>query len=101
MPYKLNVLGPPFDITTADVDTSSTINIPQLDADPSSPVAQAAWVLKTGGGGGTVTGGGTLFGILGLSTYLISAGTSSGGTTATYKFSYRTKEGTTKRATIS
>ena len=100
MSYKLNVLGPPFDIVNAGVDTSNTI-IPQYNSDPVSPNLQSAWVLKTGGGGGTVTGGGKLFGILGLSTYLITAGVSSGGTLATYKFSYRTLEGTTKRITIS
>lgn len=59
--------------------------IKQLDADPSSPKAQDAWVLKTATGGGDP---------IGLLLTLTNAGTMA------YKFSYRTLEGTTVRADL-
>ncbi len=70
-------------------------NIPQLNADPSSPNAEDLWVLKTGGGS---SGGGTLKAFIGLGFPILSTG--SGGA-ATYELSFRTKEGTTIRTTLS
>ena len=75
--------------------------IPELVADPVPLVAEQAWVLKSGGGGGAVTGGGTLQAIVGLSMYMTTVGTHGAGGALVYQFSYRTLEGTTKRATIS
>lgn len=64
--------------------------IPQLDADPTNPKAQDAWILKTGGSSGVE---GSPIGLLLPLTY-VSAST-------TYEFSYRTKEGTTIRIVLS
>jgi hypothetical protein len=100
MPYKFNATTGLLDLVSASADTSLATNIPQYDTDPTSPTAQDAWVLKSGTGS-TVTGGGVLKGIIGLSTYYISAGVSSGGAATTYQFSYRTKEGTTIRVQLS
>lgn len=74
--------------------------IPELVADPSPLVAEQAWVLRAGGGGG-VTSGGVLQAIVGLSTYMTTVGTHGAAGALTYQFSYRTLAGTTKRATIS
>ena len=72
-------------------------NIPELDADPSSPSAEDAWVLRQGSGGGV--GGGAIRGWIGLgSTPILSTGSSSA---FTYKFSYRTQAGTTVRVDLS
>jgi len=67
-----------------------TFRIPQYDVDPSSPVAEDAWVLKSGGGSQVA---GSPIGLLLALTYA----TTGGG----YQFSYRTKENTTVRATLS
>lgn len=67
--------------------------IPQLDADPASPSAESAWVLKSTSAGG----GGKLMGIVGLMTPVATVGAP----TTTYRFSYRTLDGTTKRVTLS
>lgn len=67
--------------------------IPQLDADPANPKKERAWVLKTTTGG---AGGGVLQFLYGAHPI-----TSNGAISTSYQFSYRTKEGTTKRVTIS
>lgn len=89
MPFKFNPLGPPFDEVNAG--SSGSVNIPELSADPASPTAQEAWVLKTTTGGGGSAG--QLMGILGL--------TYAGGGTTTYQFSYYTNEGTIVRTPLS
>lgn len=61
-------------------------NIPQLNADPSSPKPESAWVTFTGVGGGTP---------LGLLLTLTDAGTLG------YRLNYRTKEGTTVGVALS
>lgn len=66
--------------------------IRQVDADPTNPKSQDAWVLKTGSGG---TGGGTPVGLL------LALTTPDVGGTTSYQFSYRTIEGTTIRTTLS
>ena len=72
-------------------------SIPELTSDPSSPAVQSAWVLKSGGGGGTIAAG-TPLGLLLALTYALD---SSGGGPATYQFSYRTIENTTIRVSMS
>lgn len=68
--------------------------IPQLSTDPTSPKAQDTWVLATVSAG---SGGGVYKAALGLGfPYLSKA---SGGS-STYQLSYRTKEGTTKRVSL-
>ncbi len=74
---------------------NATVTIPQYNSDPASPVQEEVWVLKTGGSG---SGGGEIKAFLGLSFPYLSIG--SGGA-ATYQLSYRTKEGTTVRGTLS
>lgn len=59
--------------------------IPQLSADPSSPLAEDAWVLATIGGGAGV----------GEAVGLLLTLTQPGAGGNTYTFKYRTKEGTT------
>ena len=66
--------------------------IPQLTSDPTSPLAEDAWILATISGG---SGGGKPIGLL------LSLTTPNTGGSSTYKFSYRTKESTTVRATLS
>lgn len=80
-----NPLSGEFDLISA---------IPQLNADPSSPNPEDAWVLKTGGG----SGGGTIKAFLGGGAPLPTV---NGGGSPTYQFSFRTIEGTTKRVTLS
>lgn len=66
--------------------------IPQLDADPSSPKQQEAWVLRTytpGEGAGEAIG------------LLLALTTAGAGSTETYQLSYRTKEDTTVRVSLS
>ena len=70
-----------------------TNKIPQVTSDPSSPLAEDAWILATISGG---SGGGKLNAFFGAFPY-ISPNT---GGTASYQFSFRTLEGTTKRATL-
>ena len=69
-----------------------TLTIPEFTTDPSSPISNQAWVLKSGSGG---SGGGSPIGLLLALTYA-----STGGST-TYQFSYQTTEGTTVRTTLS
>lgn len=65
--------------------------IPQLNADPTSPKAEDAWVLKTGNYGGA--GVGEAYGLL-------LALTKPGEGSVDYSLSYRTKEGSTKRVAL-
>lgn len=70
-----------------------TAGIPQYDTDPVSPNPEDAWVLHSTSGG---SGGGTILAMMGGGFMASSVGTS----TDSYQFSYRTLEGTTKRATL-
>lgn len=82
------------------IHIESPLAIQQLDSDPASPYAQQAWVLKSSSGpGGHASTKGMPMGLLMALTYAVTS-TTTGGTT-TYQFSYRTKEGTTERVTIS
>jgi hypothetical protein len=69
-------------------------------ADPIAPVAETAWVLRTGSGGGIVqlSTKGVPIGLLLSLTYAVTASTT--GIAYTYQFSYRTKEGTTIRSAL-
>lgn len=82
--YVFNVFTGKFDL----VNGGETTTIPELTSDPTSPGAEEAWVLRSGGSGGTPIG-------------LLLALTMDVGTPATYQFSYRTTEGTTVRTTLS
>ena len=75
--------------------TQPPSKIKQYDIDP-SPKAENAWVLRTAGAGGSTEG--MPMGLLMALTY---ATTSGGGGPTTYQFSYRTKEATTLRNTLS
>ena len=79
------------DAIGGDTNTGG-VTIPQLSADPASPTAESAWVLKSSSGG---SGGGKPIGLL------LALTETSSTSTLTYRFSYRTLEGTTKRVTIS
>lgn len=68
--------------------------IPQLSSDPASPTAEKAWVLATLGSGASTEGM-----PMGLLLSLTYAETAAGGAT-TYQLSYRTKQGTTLRASL-
>lgn len=83
MPYVFNPFTGNFDYTAA-----AGASIPQLTADPASPAAEDAWVLYTAAALRPQT---SLF-PLGMA--LLT------GTPATYQFSYRTNEGTTKRVSL-
>lgn len=72
--------------------TTLDVTIPQLTADPSNPSQESAWVLRSGAGG---SGGGKPIGLL------LSLTTTGSGSGFTYQFSYRTKQDTTLRATLS
>jgi hypothetical protein len=74
-----------------EIISSSAIH--QVTEDPVSPEAEEAWVLRSGTGGGIADG--TPIGLLLALTY-----TDNGGIPFTYQFSYRTKEGTTKRVSL-
>lgn len=74
------------------VNSTGGVTIPQYSTDPSAPAAEDAWILKTGTG---AAGGGKPIGLL------LSLTTTGAGGSLTYKFSYRTQEGTTKRVTLS
>lgn len=87
---KFNPFTGKLDIAGGGAGTSS---IPQYDTDPVAPEAGDAWVLRTTSGG---AGGGTLQFIAGLMTPITSVGAVS----STYELSYRTEQGTTKRATL-
>lgn len=69
--------------------------IKQYNTDPTSPKAETAWVLKTSGA--AVSTSGSPIGLLLVLTYA----NTQAGTADTYQLSYRTKEATTKRITIS
>jgi hypothetical protein len=99
MPFKFNATTGLLDLVRPSANTSLATNIPQYTSDPALPNPQDAWVLRQGSGV-VVTGGGTLNFIHGLALAVLSTG-SGGGASYTYQFSYRTKENTTKRVTIS
>lgn len=106
----------PGDTMTGDLSITSTgtsyfygdlqvdgqfMGIRQLTADPTSPSTDSAWVLRTGSGSGSIQVStlGVPMGLLLSLTYAQTLTTT--GIAYTYQFSYRTKEGTTVRATIS
>lgn len=64
--------------------------IPELSADPASPISEEAWVLRSGSAGGIP------YSLMPLGLLMSSAVVS-----YTYQFSYRTLEGTTVRTTLS
>jgi hypothetical protein len=78
------------DQTTPQTITSDPINrlIPELTSDPASPVAESAWVLRSGSGGAIADG--TPIGLLLALTYTDNAGEA-----YSYLLKYRTKENTT------
>ena len=76
--------------------TQPPSKIKQYDTDPSNPKVQSAWVLRTSGGGPTTEG--MPMGLLMALTYATTGG---GGGGTTYQFSYRTRQGTTIRNTLS
>lgn len=73
----------------------SVLSIPQLDSDPSSLSPEDMWVLKTGVSG---SGGGKIISFLGLGFVALTTNSPS---TLLYRLSFRTKEGTTVRTTLS
>ena len=86
---------------TINITQRSAGGIKQYSTDPTSPRAETAWVLRQGTGGGIVqlSTEGVPMGLLLALTYATT--TSSTGVAYTYQFSYRTREGTTERVTIS
>ena len=80
--------------TTGGGSGSGSNSIQELTADPASPTAQQAWVLRSGTGGGIADG--TPIGLLLALTY-----TNNTGSPFTYQFSYYTNEGTTIRSALS
>lgn len=64
--------------------------IPQYTTDPSNPTPEDAWVLRSGGAGG-----------IGAALSMGATQFPGAGAAFTYQLSYRTKESTTKRVTIS
>ena len=73
--------------------SGGVVTIPEYSSDPSSPVAQQAWVLRSGMPGNP---GGVPMGLLLALTY-----PNIPGIPYTYQFSYYTNEGTTIRTTLS
>jgi hypothetical protein len=82
------------------IENPSGNKIKQLNTDPTSPKAEDAWVLREGTGGGIIqlSTQGVPMGLLMALTYATTETTT--GVAFTYKFSYRTKEGTTQRVLI-
>jgi hypothetical protein len=88
--YKINpLLGDEFDLVG-----SSTIVIPELTADPTSPVAGETWVKRSGG----LANGGVIKAFLGGA---FPVSTVASGTPASYELSYKTIAGTIVRTTLS
>lgn len=89
-------MGTRFNPFTNNLDYDGTggfgTNIPQLDSDPASPTQETAWILRTFTGGGA--GSGEAYGLL-----LTLTQPGDGATTA-YQLSYRTKEDTTVRVSL-
>lgn len=81
--------------------TQPSSKIKQYTTDPTNPKAETAWVLRQGTGGGIVqlSTKGVPMGLLLALTYATTESTT--GVAFTYKFSYRDKEGTTIRSTLS
>ena len=75
--------------------------IKQYSTDPTNPKAETAWVLRQGTGGGIdhLSTEGMPMGLLMALTYATTA--SQTGVAFTYQFSYRTKDSTTVRASLS
>lgn len=84
--FTFNPLSGKFDEVSA---------IPELSLDPVSPNAGDAWVLKTQSGSGSIGGGKPRGLLLGL-----TIPGSGGSITFSYKFSYRTSEGSTVRTAL-
>jgi len=86
---------------TINITQRSAGGIKQYSTDPASPKAETAWVLRQGTGGGIVqlSTEGVPMGLLLALTYATTESTT--GISYTYQFSYRNKEGSTIRATLS
>ena len=81
------------------ITSLSSNKIKQYTTDPTSPKAEIPWVLRQGTGGGTVEiVAGTPMGLLLALTYDSTYSTTA--VAYSYQFSYRTKEGTTVRETL-
>ena len=76
-----------------NVGSGGVVNIQELSSDPLSPVAEEAWVLRSGT---TPIPDGTPIGLLLALTY-----TGNMGSSFTYQFSYFTNESTIIRTTLS
>ena len=87
---ELDPLSLHLDQTTPQTVVEGPINrlIPQFSTDPVAPVAETAWVLRTGSGGAIADG--TPIGLLLCLTYTDNAGVA-----FSYALKYRTKENTT------
>lgn len=85
MAFSFNIFTKKFDVVGV---------IPQYSSDPVSPAAEDVWVKATVGGG---SGGGVLKAITGLGFPIVSVNT---GGSSVYQLSYKTKEGTIKRVTL-
>lgn len=72
--------------------SSSVANIPEYDADPSSPTDGDAWVLRTSSGGGA--GAGSAYGMLAGITF------AGAGASTTYQLSYKTATNGVKRVSL-
>jgi len=86
---------------TIEITQKSSGAIKEYTSDPLSPKAETAWVLRQGTGGGIIqlSTQGVPMGLLLALTYATTATTT--GIAFTYKFSYRTKENSTIRNTLS
>lgn len=87
--YKINPLKKTFDLYEAG--SSGPVVVPEYDTDPASPDQQTAWILKSITGG---AGSGEAYGLL------LTLTQPGDGATTTYQFSYRTKEDTTVRVSL-
>jgi hypothetical protein len=84
-----------------EITQTSGGKIKEYSSDPSGVKAETAWVLRQGTGGGIVqlSTQGVPMGLLLSLTYAVTATTT--GVAFTYQFSYRTKENSTIRSTLS
>lgn len=73
---------------------SPSFKIKQYDTDPSTIAQEKAWVLRNVGAAATTSS--TPMGLLLVWTY----GETTSGAATSYQFSYKTKEDTTKRVSI-
>lgn len=83
------------------IRVTDIFKIPQYTSDPANPSKEDSWVLRQGSGGGIVTLSteGAPIGLLLSLTYPVTLTTT--GVAFTYQFSYRNKEGSTIRTTLS